>query len=162
MITRHSLQKALSIAALASVTVGGAACSSTNTPSVATPSSAMMTTPSMMPTTSTHMMPMSHTMMMAYKSGTYTVDGSYTSPAGPEMIAVKLTLKDNIVTSAEVTPKAVAPMSQRFQGQFISGYEQYVIGKNIDQINVSVVSGSSLTPQGFNDALAKIKAQAKS
>jgi hypothetical protein len=41
-------------------------------------------------------------------------------------------------------------------------YKQYVVGKKIDEVQLTKVSGSSLTPQGFNDALAKIKAEAKS
>jgi len=37
-----------------------------------------------------------------------------------------------------------------------------VIGKNIADVQLSRVSGSSLTPEGFNNALATIKSQAQS
>lgn len=97
----------------------------------------------------------------AYKDGVYDVKGAYTSPAGPETIDVKLTLKDNVVTDAEVVSEATAPKSKFMQGAFISGYKEFVIGKNINDIHLEKVSGSSLTPMGFNDALEKIKSEAK-
>jgi hypothetical protein len=37
-----------------------------------------------------------------------------------------------------------------------------VVGKNISELQLTKVSGSSLTPQGFMDALEKIKAEAQS
>lgn len=95
-----------------------------------------------------------------YKDGTYAVTGVYNSPAGAEEIGVSVTLKKDLITDASVTAKATNPKSQYFQGQFVSGYKQYVVGKNIADVKVGRVSGSSLTPQGFNDAVAKIKAQA--
>ncbi len=97
-----------------------------------------------------------------YKDGTYDVKGAYTSPAGPETIDVKLTLKDNKVTDAEVVSEATNPKSKFMQGAFISGYKDMVIGKNINDIHLEKVSGSSLTPKGFNDALEQIKTQAQS
>jgi 23S rRNA (uracil1939-C5)-methyltransferase len=36
-----------------------------------------------------------------------------------------------------------------------------VVGKNIEELNLTVVNGSSLTPKGFMDALAKIKVDAQ-
>lgn len=97
-----------------------------------------------------------------YKDGTYTATGTYVSPGGPESIEVTLTLKDDIITSAEVVSKAVLPTSKNFQGKFISGYKAVVVGKNIESLALDKVSGSSLTPKGFNDAVLKIKAQAQS
>ncbi len=96
-----------------------------------------------------------------YKDGTYTATGSYMSPGGPDKIGVTLTLKNDIVTDVSATEMAGDPTSKRFQGMFLSGYKQYVIGKNIASLSLTKVSGSSLTPKGFNDALLKIKAQAK-
>lgn len=95
-----------------------------------------------------------------YKDGTYSAEGDYASHIGPEHIEVTLTLKDDIITSATVTPGAVNPTSMHYQGLFISGYQQVVIGKDISTLTVGKVSGSSLTPKGFNDAIAKIKAEA--
>jgi hypothetical protein len=53
-----------------------------------------------------------------------------------------------------------APETVHYQGLFIANYKQYVIGKSIDSLNLSEVSGSSLTSSGFNAAVAEIKAQA--
>ena len=97
-----------------------------------------------------------------YKDGTYSATGLYMSPGGEDQVAVTLTLANDIITSVTVTPTAGDHTSQRYQNRFVSGYKQYVIGKNIASVNLTVVSGSSLTPIGFNTALAQIKAQAKS
>lgn len=96
-----------------------------------------------------------------YKNGTYNADGAYSSPGGAEHIDVSLTLANGVITDVQVTPKATIPMSQRFQGLFADNYKQYVVGKKLDEVNLTKVAGSSLTPKGFADALAKIKAQAK-
>lgn len=96
-----------------------------------------------------------------YKDGTYTSVGSYRSPAGNESVDVTVILKDGIITGSTVVSEANDPNSKRYQGIFIANYKQYVNGKNIDEVNLSKVSGSSLTSAGFNAALAKIKIQAK-
>ena len=96
-----------------------------------------------------------------YKDGTYTQDGAYMSPGGDESIGVKLTIKDGVVVDSEVTPHAERPMSQKFQGIFAENYKQLVVGKKIDDLKLDKVSGSSLSPKGFNDAVEKIKAEAK-
>lgn len=97
-----------------------------------------------------------------YKDGTYDVQGNYVSPGGAETVGVKLTIKGDVVTDAVFTTQATLPGSVNFQNQFAAGYKQYVIGKKLDEVNVGKVSGSSLTPKGFNDAVAKIKVEAKS
>ena len=96
-----------------------------------------------------------------YKDGTYSATGSYMSPAGNEQIGVTIALKNDVITSATVTNMAGDGRSQRYQNMFISGYQQYVIGKNISSVYLTKISGSSLTPSGFNDALAQIESQAK-
>lgn len=95
-----------------------------------------------------------------YKDGSYTATGSYQSPAGSESIQVTLVLKDGIITDATVVSGAQDGMSKRYQNMFLSGYKALVVGKSIDQANLSVVSGSSLTPMGWNQAVANIKTQA--
>ncbi len=97
-----------------------------------------------------------------YKDGTYTAEGDYMTHGGPEAISVTLTLSNNSIKDVSVKPEAKDQMSELMQGQFISAYKPMVIGKNIDSVTLSKVSGSSLTPLGFNDALTKIKTQAKS
>ena len=96
-----------------------------------------------------------------YKDGTYTAEGDYVTHVGPKHISVKITLKGNIITTADVTNEADDAMSVKYQDKFISGYKPLVIGKNINEVHLSAVSGSSLTPNGFNAALSTIESQAK-
>lgn len=97
-----------------------------------------------------------------YKDGTYEVDGNYISPGGAEEIGVTLTLENGIVTDSIVEVRATRDISVTMQSDFAANYKEQVIGKNIDDIMLTKVSGSSLTPKGFNDAVEKIKEQAKS
>jgi len=96
-----------------------------------------------------------------YRNGTYSATGSYMSPGGYDQLGVTVTIVNDIITDATVTSGANDGRSQRYQDRFISGYKQYVVGKNIASVNLTNVSGASLTPIGFNDALSQIKAQAK-
>lgn len=96
-----------------------------------------------------------------YKDGTYTAEGDYTVHIGQKHIDVKITLKNNIITAADVTNEADDPTSVNYQNKFISGYKDLVIGKNINDVHLGAVSGSSLTPMGFNAALSTIESQAK-
>ena len=96
-----------------------------------------------------------------YKNGVYYAIGNYVSPGGAESIDVEVTLTDDVITSAKVESNAFRPNTIKFQGKFISGFSPLVVGKNIDEVKLDKVSGSSLTPKGFNDAIEKIKTEAK-
>ncbi|HTL40973.1 MAG TPA: FMN-binding protein [Pseudolysinimonas sp.] len=96
----------------------------------------------------------------SYKDGSYTADGSYQAPSGTESITVELTLKDDTVTEITVTPHATDPTAKQHQGEFVGGIADQVVGKDIDTLNVTRVSGSSLTSGGFKIALEAIKEQA--
>jgi uncharacterized protein with FMN-binding domain len=98
----------------------------------------------------------------ALKDGTYTEDGSYNSPGGQESITVKLTLAGGVVENVDVTSNATNPNSKKYQGEFVDGIDDVVVGKSITDLNVSKVAGSSLTSGGFNDAIDKIIADASS
>jgi uncharacterized protein with FMN-binding domain len=95
-----------------------------------------------------------------YKDGSYKETGNYQSPSGASSVQVKVTLKSNVVTAVTVTPDATNPTSKAYQNAFVSGISTEVVGKKLNQLNVSKVSGSSLTSQGFNDAISKIKTDA--
>ncbi len=97
-----------------------------------------------------------------YKDGTYTKTGNYVSPGGPEQIEVTVVIADDVIKEATVVSKATLDGSKMFQGKFIEGFKEQVIGKSVDSIKLDKVSGSSLTPKGFNDALEQVKAEAKS
>lgn len=95
-----------------------------------------------------------------FEDGTFEAIGTYTSPGGTETIQVSLVLNDGVVTEASVTPQATRPNSVKFQELFKNNFESEVVGKNIDEISLDKVGGSSLTPKGFMDALEDIKSQA--
>jgi uncharacterized protein with FMN-binding domain len=96
----------------------------------------------------------------SYKDGTYTADGSYQAPSGTESITVELTLADDTVTDITVTPHATDPTAKGMQTDFASGIADQVVGQDIDKLQVTRVSGSSLTSGGFKIAIAAIKEQA--
>lgn len=96
----------------------------------------------------------------SYTDGTYTADGSYQAPSGTESITVELTLTDDKITDITVTPHATNPTAKGMQTNFAGGIADQVIGQDIDQLNVTRVSGSSLTSGGFKIAIAAIKEDA--
>ncbi|MDL9980687.1 FMN-binding protein [Microbacterium candidum] len=95
-----------------------------------------------------------------YKDGTYSASGTYQTPETTETITVSITLKNDLVTNVQVTGEPRRPESQQYQSQFIGGISDVVVGKDIDQLSVSRVAGSSLTSNGFNQALDQIKSEA--
>lgn len=96
-----------------------------------------------------------------YNNGTYEATGAYVSPGGPEKIGVRLTVTDGVIADAIVTPMTERATSQRYQGIFVKNFKPLVLGKRIDEIKLDKVSGSSLAPKGFNDAVLKIRQQAQ-
>jgi uncharacterized protein with FMN-binding domain len=96
-----------------------------------------------------------------YKDGTYSASGQYTSPGGNESIDVSLTIKDGKVADSTVSPHAATEESQEHQNDFKRGYASLIKGKDLSTLKLSKVSGSSLTSQGFNAAVEKIRNQAK-
>lgn len=96
-----------------------------------------------------------------YKDGTYSADGTYVSPNGTETVGVRLTLAAGTVTDVQITQHPSNPNTRKFQGEFAGGIAAQVVGKNIDELNVSKVAGSSLTSGGFNKALEQIKSEAQ-
>ena len=99
---------------------------------------------------------------VAYKDGSYTAPGTYTSPGGTEHISVTLTLAKNLITAMKVITVKADPTATGYEGMFEAGIAAKTVGKNINTLNIGVVAGSSLTSMGFNQALATIKADAKS
>lgn len=95
-----------------------------------------------------------------YNDGTYTADGAYQTPETLEEISVSLTLEGGIVTEVTVTGDPQARETEQYQGEFIDGIAEEVVGIAIDDLDVSRVAGSSLTSGGFNSAVEDIKSQA--
>jgi uncharacterized protein with FMN-binding domain len=96
----------------------------------------------------------------ALKDGDYSATGDYQSPGGASAVAVSLTLKGGTITALKVVPKAENPTAQQYESQFASGVNAVAVGKKISGLQVGAVSGSSLTSQGFEAALADIEKEA--
>jgi len=96
-----------------------------------------------------------------YMDGTYTKAGSYQSPGGDESIIVTVSLKNDAVQSVSVDNQANNEASKNFQSLFIEGINDQVVGQKIDDVNVGVVNGSSLTGIGFNEAIGQIRSAAQ-
>jgi hypothetical protein len=97
-----------------------------------------------------------------YKNGTYSATGSYSTPENTESISISVTIENDVITAASAQNTAKDRESKEYQADFISGYKAKVIGKALASLNLGNVSGSSLTPIGFNNAIAKIRTQAQS
>ena len=95
-----------------------------------------------------------------YADGVYTATGQYGGQ--PSFITVTVTLKNGLITAVKVKPHATVARSLELQRSFAVAVPRVVIGKPIDQVQVGKLAGSSGTPQGFNDAIRKIKLQAAS
>lgn len=96
-----------------------------------------------------------------YKDGTYNATGSYLTPGGDEAVAVTVTLAGNAITDVSISQNSNSDQSARYQSAFESSYKSYVVGKDINSVSLSRVSGASLTSSGFNDALDIIKNDAR-
>jgi uncharacterized protein with FMN-binding domain len=98
----------------------------------------------------------------SYKDGSYKATGTYSSPGGRESMGVTVVIKNGKVSDSSLKLDPSGPTAHEYQSQFEAGYKSQVTGRSLDEINLSRVSGSSLTSQGFNAALEQIKQQAAS
>ena len=97
----------------------------------------------------------------SYADGEYSARGSYTPPSNrTEEVDVTLTLKDSVVTNLEVETSGNHPTSKMHQRDFTSNVQEQVVGRNLDELDVDKVGGSSLTSAGFNKALDTIRSEA--
>ncbi|WAC54381.1 FMN-binding protein [Gordonia sp. SL306] len=96
-----------------------------------------------------------------YQDGEYSATGHYVSPGGPQQVGVTVTLSNSVITALSLDTSQTKGTSKEFQGKFASGVDALVVGKNIDDLDVHKVSGSSLTSTGFNDAIDQIKTEAQ-
>jgi hypothetical protein len=96
-----------------------------------------------------------------FKNGTYMATGNYQTPGGRESIGVTVTLSDGVVSDASVEQNATGGEAAEYQEKFVAAFKSQVVGKKIDEVSLSRVAGSSLTPNGFNNAIQDIENQAK-
>jgi hypothetical protein len=97
-----------------------------------------------------------------YKAGDYNAAGDYQSPGGSQEIKIRLTLSsDGTITDTSAEGDDKSSDSKFYQSSFIANYKNKIIGKSIDEVKLDRVGASSLTSDGFNNALEDIKNQAK-
>lgn len=96
-----------------------------------------------------------------YKDGTYSATGSYISPGGRESIELTVEIKDGVIVSTSVKNGATDAEAEEHQTLFANNYKKLVVGKEVGTVKLSRVAGSSLTSNGFNDALNEIKDEAR-
>lgn len=149
-----NLSKKIPILTLATILLSGCSLTSIQVPLIVPASTPTSQAPTLKPTSTLPTKSSKRT-----ESQTFNVTGNYISPDGPESINVKLTLSDGLVQDVVVTPNTQDKSSLRWQQAFASGIKEVVVGKNIANLSVDKVSGSSLTGKGFNDALDKIRAK---
>ncbi|TAL14092.1 calcium-binding protein [Patescibacteria group bacterium] len=123
---------------------------------VSTTSSSQTTTSATSPT------PTTSSTANTYKDGTYTANGSFYTPDGTEQIGVKLTLASDKITAVSIDSSSIySGTSVEYTNRFSDGISSAVVGKNIADVQVYRISGASLTPMGFNNALTTIENEAK-
>lgn len=96
-----------------------------------------------------------------YRNGEYSATGDYQTPGGTQSIGVTLTLDNDVVTAVSLDRSQTRGTSAEFQEKFDSGIAAQVVGKNIDDLDVAKVAGSSLTSGGFNAAVDEIQSEAR-
>lgn len=102
----------------------------------------------------------SHTTTSGLQDGIYASSGTYSTPGGMESIGLTVTLKNGIIEDVTLEQQASGGDTAIYQSKFASGYEPLVKGRNIEDVKLHRVAGSSLTSDGFNKALESIKRDA--
>src|SRR5262249_17265722 len=82
----------------------------------------------------TNEQPTPETTASVYKDGDYVEQGSYQSPAGEEKVTVTVRLKGDVVENIDLTSETTAEASKNFQGLFLAGLQQEIVGKNLADI----------------------------
>lgn len=96
-----------------------------------------------------------------FKDGTYSATGNYQTPESTESISVTVTIAGDMITNTSASANAKNSESKAYLSDFIGGYKSKVVGKALASLQLGNVSGASLTPTGFNNAIAQIRAQAQ-
>lgn len=98
---------------------------------------------------------------VTFADGTYEAIGRYDSPAGNEEIGVSISLEEGVISSVSFDALATNARSITYQELFIEGAAGEIVGQRIENVDLSKINGSSLTPDGFNDAVDQIIEEAR-
>lgn len=102
-------------------------------------------------------------MNAVYADGIYSAEATYLTPRRTEhIVSIELTIENDVVTASNVTfdGKVEGESSNDSQARFADTYTTEIIGMKLDDISLARVGGASLTSMAFNDAKAKIAAEA--
>ena len=94
-----------------------------------------------------------------FADGTYSSSVHYRVPSHSYSMDVSVTVKNDIITAVNVAYDS-STARDSYTRRFDKSYASYVIGKDLQGINVSRIGGASLTTKAFNKALDSIEAQA--
>lgn len=96
-----------------------------------------------------------------FKDGTFTKTAPYQTPGGTETVTVTVALRSGTITSVKVVGSEHTANAKHYVEAFAGGVGAQVVGKKIAGLQVGAIAGSSLTPNGFNTAVAQIEPAAK-
>lgn len=98
---------------------------------------------------------------VAASTATFSADVSYLTPARTAHDMRVSLVVDNagVVTDASIIYDNGEGFSNGHQERFDGAFKAEVIGKSLENISLSRVGGASLTSGGFNEAVAKIRAE---
>jgi hypothetical protein len=97
---------------------------------------------------------------MSYRDGQYSARGWYGGL--PSHHDVTLTVENDTVTAVEITTPAEDETSLGYQQRFADALPGAIVGRDIDELVIDRLAGSSGCSEGFLNALAEIKAAAAS
>jgi hypothetical protein len=79
---------------------------------------------------------------------------AYTTPAGSDSIEFSMTVEGGVIKSVTASPKAENDISKKRQASFAAAVQGEVVGKNIKDLDLDAVGGSSLTTAAFEKFIA--------
>ena len=94
-----------------------------------------------------------------YRDGDYSATGWYGSL--PSHHDVTLSIEGDAVTAVEISTPAEDTTSLGYQERFAAALPEAIVGREVDDLAVDRLAGSSGCSEGFMDALAQIKEQAR-
>jgi uncharacterized protein with FMN-binding domain len=95
---------------------------------------------------------------LSYRDGQYTATGWYGGL--PSHQDVTLTVTNDTVTAVSITTPAEDDTSLGYQQRFADALPTAIVGRDIDELAVDRLAGSSGCSEGFMNALDQIKADA--
>jgi uncharacterized protein with FMN-binding domain len=74
---------------------------------------------------------------------------SYDTPAGKDLIRLRVSVTDGLITSVVITPQAESDISRQFQESFAKDISAKSIGKKAKDLKLDAIGGASLTTTAF-------------